>query len=145
MSFLFKMITIVRILTKSRKDEKVDSDTPKRHRHHLFAAGMDWQAIGVHFAPSVGKRRISCRVGVYFRNSGGKYRLQCKTLPPSSKTEEEAFEKNEEIQEPVLVGQRNCLNQWRLAPIRCMNSWRVFSFLRKAPVNSDVVVTEFCF
>ena len=36
-------------------------------------------------------------------------------------------------------------SQCRSAPIRCMNSCRVFSFLRKAPVNSDVVVTEFCF
>ena len=35
--------------------------------------------------------------------------------------------------------------QCRSAPMRCMNSWRVFSFLRNAPVNSDVVVTEFCF
>ena len=36
-------------------------------------------------------------------------------------------------------------SQCKSAPMRCMNSCRVFSFLRKAPVNSDVVVTEFCF
>ena len=64
---------------------------------------MGRQTVGVHFESSFGKKHISHGIGVYFRASGGEYWLQCETLSPDSEAEEEAIEKNQKIQEPVLV------------------------------------------
>ncbi len=86
MLFLSKKRFSVRLSRNPKHNEKIDSYTPKRHLHHLFATRLGRQTVGLHFASSGRKRRLSGRFGVCIRSPGGEDRVQCVTLPGLQET-----------------------------------------------------------